>query len=790
MSFHRILAFLLLSGSVFADSLQWNAVQRRFDLAGATGRAWLTQGRLCVGLAGGTRICSDDARYRPVAETKGDERIVRFTDNRRELDLVLTARTLKGAVTLEAAITNRSAQPLALDRIDLLTGRLTDPRDPAKPGLLLSNLTMGEKRDAGKGLIESHYTLAMQSPALAAGFLTGWRNINRFTFTPESDLTAWGECNGALLPAGQRRATDTLFLAGRGNPLESMERFADLAAQINKARVWPTNFAAWCSWYAGWILERAGTFRGGLEKGVEQNIAPVKALKAGRDQTASYAIRICDDQSHYGDWDDTPTNVPNGLTRLARLIREAGIVPGVWYVPYWVLPDSQLLKEHPDWMGKNADGTIYKTSGSRYSASGFTILDTSHPEVIRHFETMARRWRDRGFRYVTTDFLTNGLRPPKHYDPTKTKAEVFRMGMEATRRGLGDDVYYRTISALYGPSMGLSNDMRVGADSFGDVVSAYEIVGSMWFYNRRLWINDPESIVLRERDSMEKTIVPSAFKGHRDVEPQAAEYKSEQWSTMWSSWIALSGTVMTYGDRLAELPEKQKSLYHRMFPPLNIAGRPLDLWENKPFYLWGLSPADADGAYQLFGTFELGGKGAGNLVLNLDEISARCRGWQKPATAPGQYLIWDFWNRKLVPAKGWQLTMPAPSKSGSLFALRPRLPRPQLLATSGHFSQGMLETAEIQWNAKAATLSGKARGNGFLATTLYFHVPEGMKLASAKIGEQAAQTSAPEPNVIALEVPGSAEFAPFSLTFSGTSCERSARRPFQKGRAAVPVAAN
>lgn len=783
-----LIAVLLPGGCVFGDSLRWRAEERRFELLGEDGKAWLTQGRLCVRFTDGKSLCSDGARHQAKSSVRGTTATLEFGDSAGQLDLALNVSTAQpGEVALEAVITNRGQTALALDRIDLLTGRLADPRDPARREVLTSNSTMGERREAPpEGVIESYYTLAVQSPPLAAGFLTGRRNINRFTLTAGVELTAWGESNGALLPAGQSRGTDTLFLAARGNPLRNMERFADLAAKMNGARVWPANVAAWCSWYAGWILERAGTFRQGLEKGVEGNIGPVKRLRAGRDQTANYVIRICDDQSQYGDWTDTPANVPNGLTRLAGMIREAGLMPGVWYVPYWALPDSRLAREHPEWLGRNADGSILRTAPGRYSKTGFVILDTSHPETVEHFERLARQWRDRGFQYVTTDFLTYGLRPTKHYDPSKTKAEIFRMGMEATRRGLGDGVYYRTINALYGPSMGLSNDMRVGADSFGDVVSAYEIVGSLWFYNRRLWINDPESIVLRERDAMEKTIVPHALKRDGAVAEEAAEFKSEQWSRMWASWIALSGTVMTFGDRLAELPPRQMSLYQRMFPPLNISGRPLDLWENKPFYLWGLPPADADGPYELFGAFELGGKEAETLTLNLDEISARCRGWEKPAHAPAGYLVWDFWERKLEPSQGWRLRIPAPSKSGRLFALRPRLPRPQLLATSGHFSQGMLETAGIRWESGTKTLSGRARGNGFLATTLYFHVPPGMALTEARIGSQVVRAAPPEPNVIALDVPGREEFVPFSLTFQGASRRAARARPFHAGRAATP----
>ena len=99
---------------------------------------------------------------------------------------------------------------------------------------------------------------------------------------------------------------------------------------------WPTNMATWCSWYSGWITDKAGSLQQGLEKGVEENIAPVKKLALQRDATASYAMRICEDYSMFGDWNDITVHIPHGLTCLARLIDEAGIVPGVWYVPCWV----------------------------------------------------------------------------------------------------------------------------------------------------------------------------------------------------------------------------------------------------------------------------------------------------------------------------------------------------------------------------------------------------------------------------------------------------------------------
>jgi hypothetical protein len=47
------------------------------------------------------------------------------------------------------------------------------------------------------------------------------------------------------------------------------------------------------------------------------------------------------------------------------------------------------------------------------------------------------------------------------------------------------------------------------------------------------------------------------------------------------SWIALAGNVLTYGDTFDDLPAEYVDVYRRVLPPLPVAGRPLDLWENE-----------------------------------------------------------------------------------------------------------------------------------------------------------------------------------------------------------------
>jgi hypothetical protein len=406
-----------------------------------------------------------------------------------------------------------------------------------------------------------------------------------------------------------------------------------------------------------------------------------------------------------------------------------------------------------------------RTLMALYNAPSLAIFDTSRPDVQQYFEDSARAWRKRGFKYITNDYLGFAMYPPRFHDATMTKVEVFRAGLEAVRRGLGDDVFYRTISGPIGPRMGIADDLRISGDSHGDNPAAYYRTAQVWFYHRRLWLNDPSAVVCA----------------------RYGELKPIEWNRMWLSWIALSGTVMTYGEVLEELPEKYINMYKHLFPPLPAAGRPLDIWENSPYLLWGINPGEADGPYVLFGVFDVQGDGLRHVRLNLDEIAARSRGWEKPKIVPQDYLLWDFWEQKLIRSEREKIELPLRAKSCYIFALRPKLARPQLLGTSGHFSQGVIETSDIIWNNAKKQLQGKVQGNGGDPSTLFFHLPAGMQLNNATLCGGAIDIRRLEDQVIALDAPSLSEPVPFELTFSGLPSQYKTRT-FVSGRAALRFA--
>ena len=90
---------------------------------------------------------------------------------------------------------------------------------------------------------------------------------------------------------GASRETDILFVSLHDNPLEQLERYADLAGKINEAKIWPPR-VAWCTWYAGWMHAKMATYKNGLEKGVEENIPFVQeVLRQPRRQSHDADLR-------------------------------------------------------------------------------------------------------------------------------------------------------------------------------------------------------------------------------------------------------------------------------------------------------------------------------------------------------------------------------------------------------------------------------------------------------------------------------------------------------------------
>jgi len=182
------------------------------------------------------------------------------------------------------------------------------------------------------------------------------------------------------------------------------------------------------------------------------------------------------------------------LARVVEEVRTSGRRGGVWLAPFVVGADTTLAREHPDWLGGSAGWNW----GQRLVG-----LDLTHPGVRELLVDALRGLLDLGVDYLKLDFLYAGALPGTRREDVDAVA-AYRAGLALVRETVGPDVYVVGCGAPILPSVGLVDAMRVSPDTFhaGGEDGSTGLRGLMPLAARawqqgRLWVNDPDCVVLR-----------------------------------------------------------------------------------------------------------------------------------------------------------------------------------------------------------------------------------------------------------------------------------------------------
>lgn len=132
------------------------------------------------------------------------------------------------------------------------------------------------------------------------------------------------------------------------------------------------------------------------------------------------------DKAGLGDWYVNQEKFPNGLAELINYVKELGMDFGIWVEPESVNPDSDLYRNHPDWVYRFADREP-KEARFQYT------LNISKPEV----------------KQFILDFMTKLLGENKDitfikWDMNKTLTEV-----SAGDTASDKELWYRHVKTLY-----------------------------------------------------------------------------------------------------------------------------------------------------------------------------------------------------------------------------------------------------------------------------------------------------------------------------------------------------
>jgi 2,3-diketo-5-methylthio-1-phosphopentane phosphatase len=202
-------------------------------------------------------------------------------------------------------------------------------------------------------------------------------------------------------------------------------------------------------------------------------------------------------------------------------VRDAGFTPGLWTAPFCVVPESRVYTDHPAWRLRDlaGDADLRGLHHGMWTEHGWVyVLDASAPEVVAHLERTFRALTEMGFVYHKIDFLYTQSLPARAHDPRLTRAARLRRGLAAVRAGIGEDAFLLGCGCPLGPAIGVVDGMRIGPDTApywsprppmipgleATLPAGRNALRNTWsraFQHRRFWLNDPDCLMARAKES-------------------------------------------------------------------------------------------------------------------------------------------------------------------------------------------------------------------------------------------------------------------------------------------------
>ncbi len=505
---------------------------------------------------------------------------------------------------------------------------------------------------------------------LLAGFLAERRHfgvVELWTDSRRPGLILWAQGDGVRLEPGEAWESEPAILLPFG--LDDPDPLAPFVEAVAREHgLGPVDRPlplGWCSWYQFFQDVTAGD--------VGRNLAAMEAL------APDLPLRILqiDDgyQAAVGDWERFSPAFPEGVAGLAREIRAAGFVPGLWLAPFVAHPRSRLVRDHPDWLLRDRRG---RPVNAGFVWNAFVrALDLTHPDAFAYAcEAVHRAVHRWGFPYLKLDFLYAAALPGRRRAPNRTRAQVLRTALAGLRAAAGREAFLLGCGVPLGPALGLVDAVRVGADvaphwrpRFLGLERPFRREGEMpaarnalqnaltrSFLHRRWWINDPDCLLVRP-----------------DADLTAAEVQTLV------TLIGASGGSLFLSDDLTRLSPERLRWAQLLLPPLDRRPRILDLF-------------DAEGPSRIRLDLE-GPEGPWHLLIwvNWDDRPRTFQGRLGEFGLPGGlWWVRELWRGISLALEGEALpAWTVPAHGVLCLALRRRTEGPRYVGSDLHLSQGI-----------------------------------------------------------------------------------------------------
>lgn len=251
---------------------------------------------------------------------------------------------------------------------------------------------------------------------------------------------------------------------------------------------------------------------------------------------------------------------PGGHNQIVKQIKSYGFAPAIW-------TNANITNEKfPE---RNPDAVIFH-NGKPLKGEWIDFLYNCTEETLKkHVTPTFERFSDTGYQYVKIDAIRHLLFDGLHEAVrlgimTNEEAESkFRSYMEATKKGLKDDVYYLASWGEMHEVIGVADACRISMDANptwpGIRMQIFEM--ARWYHSQRiLFLNDPDHVCIRTKT---------------------------QWAKSVLSLISLSGGLYMLSDPLEAYTEEKLEVIRKTLPPLKTrTGETGPLSLAYPAYTW------------------------------------------------------------------------------------------------------------------------------------------------------------------------------------------------------------
>jgi len=489
-------------------------------------------------------------------------------------------------------------------------------------------------------------------------------------------------------------------------------------------KVWEGSLTGYCTWWAYKHSFTQQTLDAMLAVFTEKKLPDFGYDYMQFDDTYQHGNGSCPEN-----WLNWNQKFPGGWKYAIKVIRDAGMKPGIWVHRIHRPSDphvKDIAEANPDWFVRKADGSLVKPSG-------FYMLNTTNEEAVENMiRKLYRGLKQQGWDYVKIDGTGDLLRAYQNPEcaeffkshPTTPEQSLRKWDIVA-REELGPDVYVLACHTVGNARdvIGLVDGARLSNDGFQP-----RTLAQYSFLEGVVWRNDADHCDILGTWLMDEDAMMPVF-GLKEPVPVRTVIRP--------AICAISGTVLMVSDKVeAYQDDRNIEGMKRSAPVLfTVPGqlysngrRSMEWWLqeiDRPFDHWSvLSRIQWGEKRQTEWKFDMKG-------LPQREIKFADLGLHDDR----DYLVFEFWSQKFLGLSSGSFTAPAMDENNGMqaFVIREAREHPWIISTTRHISQGAVSLSDIKWDTGAKTLSGKSAvvaGDPYVLTV---HVPPGFRLAEAVV---------------------------------------------------------